>query len=547
MYESNYCTLKNRGNVLTKNAIFDHFAEQIGGIGQKLVLAHALTCAYPSKVLAPMIGANTPVEMGSSTAVDYPPAKWFSKAGTENHQLFSEQTYHYTSSSTEQTWCNTATYSSHCTAHEDVPQYQRNEHRLDPGLVPEGVRASDSIAGYMPARENLLPGGSLPIMRPNRIQHTKIQTAWMRILTPRSCIKQNSVPVEASRLGSSRPGSKGVRFHRSYVQLPIRGSQIAHQDLSVSSRDSNLHYRKSEKFSPRVDQLKQGSSNYTKPPVNHDETISVSPDLYSSQRKIFLPKTEKLDKLNNDLPSGHNCRRNFKQSLNGFFCCKCGNIKKMDGEHRKRDYCSHQKCSRSQEFDKAQPTSEAAMVTIPSFYSKREWRHNTERWAIVSAFCHSIEQMCRANNQKITTKIAQPQTRFHAAATPDISVSDFVKRIGWFCDFPKECFVIALEYIHRTVKHKPEIQVNFNSAHHLILTCLQVSVKFYDDAVLNQKYYSQVVGLPAVNISTLEKELLFLLSFDLFVLPGRYQQILIQMLNDNKGLYKVDLRPELDQ
>merc|ERR1719334_1331133 len=117
--------------------------------------------------------------------------------------------------------------------------------------------------------------------------------------------------------------------------------------------------------------------------------------------------------------------------------------------------------------------------------------------------------MCRANNQKITTKIAQPKTGFHAAVTPDISISDFLKRIGWFCDCPKECFVIALEYIHRIVKCKPEIQVNFNCVHHLILTCLLVSVK----------YYAQVVGLPAVDISTLEKELLFLLSFDLFVLP----------------------------
>jgi len=207
--------------------------------------------------------------------------------------------------------------------------------------------------------------------------------------------------------------------------------------------------------------------------------------------------------------------------------------------------CFDQKCSRLKQFEEVQPTSEAAMATLPSFYGRREWRHNTERWAIVSAFCHSIEQMCRENNQKIT-KRAQTRTRFHSAVIPDISLADFLKRICWFCDCPKECFVIALEYIHRIVEYSPEIQVNYNSAHHLILTCMQVSIKFYDDVVLNHKYFAQVVGLPAVEISTLEKKLLFLLSFDLFVLPERYHQIRQQILNDNEGLYKVDIRPELN-
>jgi len=464
MYESNCWALKKRGNVLTRNPIFDHFVEQIGGIDQKRVLAHALAYSYPSKVLAPVLGANAPVEVGFWNAVDYPTAKWVTKAGKENHQLFWEQTYHYTRTSTEQTWYNTTTGSSLSTAHKEVPQYQRNEHRLDPGVVPESVGASTYV-------------------------WPKIRGKWQT----RTC-----------------PCPPGI---------PICNSGKAKKNL-------------------RMTKLKQGSSSYKNP--------SVSTNVNSSQRKNFWAKTEKLDKLNNELESGPNCGRKFIQSFDGFFCCKCGDIEKANGELRKQDYCFHQNCSRPKEFDKAQPTSEGAIMTLPSFYSKRKWRYNTERWTIVSAFCHSIEQICRANNQKITTKIAQPKTGFHSAVTPDISVSDFLKRIGWFCDCPKECFVIALEYIHRTVQYKPEIQVNFNSAHHLILTCLLVSVKFYDDAVLNQKYYAQVVGLPAVDISSLEKELLFLLSFDLFVLPGRYQQILKQMLNDNKGIYKVDLRPELN-
>jgi len=415
--------------------------------------------------------------------------EWVTKAGTEDGQLFSEQTHHYKRTSYEQTCASTTKVSSHSTAHKEVPEYQRIKHRLDPGVVP-------------------------------------------------------GVPVEVSRLGSSRPGSKGLRRHLSYAQPQIGGPKMANQDLSLSRVDSNLYYRKRKKNSTRM-KKRNWPRNYIKPPVNLDASMTVSTDINSSQRKIFLAKTEKLSQVN-EFPPGHNCRRKFKQCLNGFFCRECGNTDKTNGELRKQDYFFYHKCSRPSDLDKVQPPSKSAMVALPNFYSKREWRYNTERWAIVSAFCHSIEQMCRMNNQKITAKI-EPKTRFYVAVTPDISVSDFLKRIGWFCDCPKECFVIALEYIHRTVRNKPEIQVNFNSAHHLILTCLLVSVKFYDDTVINQKYYAQVVGLSGVEISALEKELLFLLSFDLFVLPGRYEQILKQMLNCNKGLYKVDLRSNLSK
>jgi len=509
IYNSNYYTFQNGGNVLTRNAIFHNFVEQIGGIGQKLVFAHAMTCAYPSKVLVSTIGANVLTQMGFSTADDYPTVKRVTKAETESHWLFSEQTYPHTRSSTEQTCCNSTTFSSHITGHKEVPQYQRIKYPLDPGVMPESAGASNSIAGYMPLRENLLSDGHFPIMRTNGDRHTKIRSARMSMLRPRSQIKQNCVPVDASRLSSTRPGSKGLRHHLSFLQPEIRVSKIADQDMSLFRGNSNLQYRKNKKNSQQMNQLRQGTSNYKKRPMNLGAITRISTDVNSSQRKI------------------------------------CEKMGKTDVGLRKQENCFDQKFSRLREREEVQPTSLAAMVTLPNFYYRREWRYNTERWAIVSAFCHAIEQMCRANNQKIT-KRAQPKTRFHAALIPDISLADFLKRIGWFCDCPKECFVIALEYIHRTVKCRPDIQVNYNSAHNLISTCVQVSVKFYDDVVLNHKYYAQVVGLPAVEMTTLEKELLFLLSFDLFVLPEKYQQLRKQMLHDNKGLYKVDIKPELN-
>jgi len=180
---------------------------------------------------------------------------------------------------------------------------------------------------------------------------------------------------------------------------------------------------------------------------------------------------------------------------------------------------------------------------VPRSRIQYEWRYNPDRWVTVSAMCYAIEQMCRINRAGEANQ-PQAETLFFSTEVPDIPISDYLRRIAWFYDSPKECFVLALEYIHRVTKYNPEVVVNHNTAHRLVATCIMVATKFIDDLVFNHTFYAKVVGLPALTMSTLEQELLFMISFDLFVKPGQFKRRYKGMLHDNTGLNKVPIRPE---
>jgi len=92
-----------------------------------------------------------------------------------------------------------------------------------------------------------------------------------------------------------------------------------------------------------------------------------------------------------------------------------------------------------------------------------------------------------------------------------------------------------LEYIHRVTNYKSEVEVNYHTAHQLVLTCIRVATKFLDDVAFNCFLYAKVVGLTVATVSALETQLLFLLSFDLFVSPKQYQSRYKEMLKGNQG------------
>ena len=153
--------------------------------------------------------------------------------------------------------------------------------------------------------------------------------------------------------------------------------------------------------------------------------------------------------------------------------------------------------------------------------------------------------MCHVSKETVDTTKQQRNNIFHAAIVPDISLAEYLKRIAWFHNCSKECFVLALEYIHRVKKSAPEVEVNYHTAHHLILTCIKVASKYYDDVVFKNLFYAKVVGLPMSTISVFEIRLLFLISFDLYVAPEQYLRRHKKMLINNQGQNMVTITQSL--
>jgi len=174
---------------------------------------------------------------------------------------------------------------------------------------------------------------------------------------------------------------------------------------------------------------------------------------------------------------------------------------------------------------------------------RSNWRYEPERWALVSAFCHSLESICQKNSPTGEASKSSTNTRVNAPYVLDVPLSEYLRRIAWLFECPKECFVTALEYIHRLVRVKSNVVVNFTTVHQLTVAALRVSQKFIDDNYIRSSYYAYIVDLPVNTISAFEAQLLFFLKFDLIVRPDQYNERYLTMLVDNRGQRKVAIRP----
>eukprot|EP00998_Keelungia_sp_KM082_P006818 NODE_3047_length_950_cov_62.871203_g3027_i0.p1 GENE.NODE_3047_length_950_cov_62.871203_g3027_i0~~NODE_3047_length_950_cov_62.871203_g3027_i0.p1 ORF type:complete len:186 (+),score=18.82 NODE_3047_length_950_cov_62.871203_g3027_i0:110-667(+) len=105
---------------------------------------------------------------------------------------------------------------------------------------------------------------------------------------------------------------------------------------------------------------------------------------------------------------------------------------------------------------------------------------------------------------------------FVADDMPEISVSDYVRRIVQYGECSPACFVVALVYIGRVVQSHPSTYTA-STAHRLIVTAVMLAAKARDDAFFSNEFWSQIGGLPVQQLNALERAFLRLLSFELFV------------------------------
>merc|ERR1719245_1817171 len=175
--------------------------------------------------------------------------------------------------------------------------------------------------------------------------------------------------------------------------------------------------------------------------------------------------------------------------------------------------------------------------------SRSEWRKNPDRWVTVSALCQSLESMCQKNRPWGETRRSMGNIRFKTPNMPYIPLAVYLKRIAWFFECSKECFVIALEYIHQLVRVRSDVKVNYTTVRQLIVAALRLSSKFNDDKFTRNSYYAHIVDLPTSTVAVFEAQMLFFLKFDLNVRPEQYYARYATMLADNQGPTKVTIWP----
>jgi len=248
--------------------------------------------------------------------------------------------------------------------------------------------------------------------------------------------------------------------------------------------------------------------------------------------------------INSIVKSKKRDRKRLVQSFHGVLCSDEQDNIANEKDKKKQNYNEEMDTVATLIHPESEHGGSFVRFQGPSFDRDRSnQRYNPDRWAIVSAFCNSLENMCRQNRPAGEASKKWGNTRLNSTNVSYIPLSGYLKRVAWLFECSKECFVIALEYIHQLARVAPDVRVNYTTVHQLIVAALRVSQKFVDDNFIRSSYYAYIVDLPVSTISVFEAQLVFFLKFDLNVPPDQYYERYSRMLADNRGLSKVTIWP----
>ena len=130
------------------------------------------------------------------------------------------------------------------------------------------------------------------------------------------------------------------------------------------------------------------------------------------------------------------------------------------------------------------------------------------------------------NNNKINKRYKLKRDIFTGKSLPKITLIDYINRIITYSDSEINTLICSLIYIDRINKIKA---INEFNIHRIFFTAVLISIKYNEDIIFNNDYYSKVAGVKLNEINKMELEFISLLDFNLYIDPeefGSYKQFI---------------------
>ena len=112
---------------------------------------------------------------------------------------------------------------------------------------------------------------------------------------------------------------------------------------------------------------------------------------------------------------------------------------------------------------------------------------------------------------------------FSRGLIPRIFLIDYLIRIQEYSGIENSTIIIALIYIDRICVRKRITLTKFN-IHRLLITSILISIKFNEDIIYDNLYYSKIYGIALAQLNIFENEFLKMIGFDLFVSEEVYKK-----------------------
>lgn len=183
---------------------------------------------------------------------------------------------------------------------------------------------------------------------------------------------------------------------------------------------------------------------------------------------------------------------------------------------------------------------------VPSTASANE--ENTE---IIAILAKVLERLIEVNSKNFNNQ-QDFIAKFQCSYAPEVSIFAYLERIRKYANCSDCCFIVALIYIDRIIEKRNVILTQLN-IHRLLLTCVLLAAKFFDDLFYNNTFYAKLGGITTNELNSLEIEMLRLTNFSLSVNRDSYDHYCYELqrfavtLNADKFMLNTNCEIDVNQ
>ena len=172
-------------------------------------------------------------------------------------------------------------------------------------------------------------------------------------------------------------------------------------------------------------------------------------------------------------------------------------------------------------FHAAQTTREAHVVPDSDSWLEEGNAQDRVIPQLVAALLERLSQQgdraLEEDCEVVATSKDGQRSAFVALRRPKVTLADYAERMCKYGACSPGCLGLALVYMDRYLRQMGERCVSGLNVHRLLLSCVLVATKHWDDTHYNNAFWAKVGGVANAELNTLERNLLTKLNFSLLV------------------------------
>ena len=146
-----------------------------------------------------------------------------------------------------------------------------------------------------------------------------------------------------------------------------------------------------------------------------------------------------------------------------------------------------------------------------------------EQLKLISSISQKLEKIIENNNYyEYNNDEHNPLINaFNSLEFIDIPIYEFLTRIIMYFNCQDSSLIISLIYLDKLIMKN--ININKYNIYQLLFSCLLISVKYNEDNIYKNNYYSEIIGITLEQLNLLEYSLYYLLDFNAYIKNETYE------------------------